>query len=1510
MTQEFESTFLQPSGDSKTNTVTTTTTDTNQINIDAQEFDSTFTQTNVDATISFLNDVIEEEENNHKSLNIEFTELASHEIETKDVKVNDIKLITEVIKPVETLKALCGQVLESKPLIFTSKAMRPCSGNEAINKSQVNLQNENIQINKSDGQKTIMDESSGACEHRSSSPVFKTKTKKLKAIENLVVPLEDFEKFEKIALTFIDIEKDLETCKHLINSQILEGELCLNAENGDIFHDDDDQLSPILEKSGEIIIKDSRDKGSDSLKDEILFSSDEENDFIYKEFHDMPLTAILETSFYDYSDVLDKTMLVGFQTANNNSIQISVDSFHKAQSILDADNDCNNFSMKELVEIYNEKGFSIINSKTEDVKLVENCSDSPTKRNSPNKDEGPIEKKEPEKPIHDTAKNPSENPNFVGFITASNKQIKIPDKALELGKKVFVDIDWESKNLVMQNDPKLDIKDANILNIDTKDNSQVENYNDNKIDDLLIQELENIEMSLEETASKDTTLDFKNVCSEGKDNLKDIQFEGLDEIFKSDANKDIITVTESKFVGFQTANNNNIKVSAEAMAKTKAIFKDIDTVISKVDNVYLSDDENHKSNCNKPSASFVGFKTANNTAIKLADAAKQKSCNIFKDIDYSENIMKEKPNSIDLHNDSINDEVIEKIIEWRKTFDYTNTGNIKDNANRSNSKSPKNDIMTLPKKCSARMKKMFENLALNHPHDNEPSNDDSKDQNNIFKGFQTASKKPVNISGKALQKSKKIFQEVDSYNKANPFEEKFATETKKRSVSKEDYARKLTKDVSSGNVFVDKRDSNNFEGFRTASNKKVAVTKEAIISRSKRILDFDTSPVNNKVMAETVKNHLQPSSNKEVEVSNETIKHTTGLLNNIEIPKIKDDHFKGFQTASNKRVIISKEALEKTKSLFSDIEMPEKEQVFSGFQTETNKKVDVSQEAIKTNFGDIALLENKDIGIFKGFQTASNKQVQISEKALEITKAVFGDIEIPVIELQGCKVFDKIEISKEAMEKSNALFNDVDRTEIKEQSFSGFQTANHEKVELSKEAIQKTKTLFSDIELPENDGTFKGFQTASNKKVKISKEALEKTRALFNDIVIPDIKEQSFKGFQTASNKNVEVSKEALEKTKALFNDIPDIEEQVFKGFKTASNKNVKISEEALKKTKALFDDIEIPENKDNGTFLGFQTGNKKKVTISEQALAKSRQFLQNVDKTVNDINEEVNLNDLNRHESYFKNANNGNMNVSKDDLINSKKMLDNPKPNKNTEIPNKTKDIKTNNLDTLINTQVLDHFEKSLYTEDFNESPKRNKRSGSPILSCPRAKKRKKFEAPYKEHDKKPVEVKQAIVNPKTVATKVIFSEGYKKNKVLTIQDLPNDSKKVIDPYILQFTLDDILNFIFEKDRNELTDTKITITDLKEIFLSAVNKNFVPEGWLDNHIKLILWKLLSYEIKFDFKCTVQSVIDQLKYRYDKELYNAERSAFRKILEKDDVATKTMVLCVAGVNVEGASVIR
>ncbi|NXA78465.1 BRCA2 protein, partial [Thryothorus ludovicianus] len=83
-----------------------------------------------------------------------------------------------------------------------------------------------------------------------------------------------------------------------------------------------------------------------------------------------------------------------------------------------------------------------------------------------------------------------------------------------------------------------------------------------------------------------------------------------------------------------------------------------------------------------------------------------------------------------------------------------------------------------------------------------------------------------------------------------------------------------------------------------------------------------------------------------------------------------------------------------------------------------------------------------------------------------------------------------------------------------------------------------------------------------------------------------------------------------------------------------------------------------------------------------------------------------------------------------------------------------------------------------------------------------------------------------------------------------------------------------------------------------------GVDPNLITEAWIYNHYRWIVWKLAAMEVSFPHefanRClTPEMVLLQLKYRYDLEIDKSKRSAIRKIMERDDAAGKTLVLCIS-----------
>ncbi|CAN9511619.1 unnamed protein product [Ophioblennius macclurei] len=85
-----------------------------------------------------------------------------------------------------------------------------------------------------------------------------------------------------------------------------------------------------------------------------------------------------------------------------------------------------------------------------------------------------------------------------------------------------------------------------------------------------------------------------------------------------------------------------------------------------------------------------------------------------------------------------------------------------------------------------------------------------------------------------------------------------------------------------------------------------------------------------------------------------------------------------------------------------------------------------------------------------------------------------------------------------------------------------------------------------------------------------------------------------------------------------------------------------------------------------------------------------------------------------------------------------------------------------------------------------------------------------------------------------------------------------------------------------------------------------GVDPELLSEAWTFNHYRWVVWKQASMEKSFPeflggLCLSPQQVLLQLKFRYDLEVDHSRRPALRKILEQDDTAAKTLVLCLSEV---------
>ncbi|GAA6011243.1 hypothetical protein JCM10207_008275 [Rhodosporidiobolus poonsookiae] len=121
------------------------------------------------------------------------------------------------------------------------------------------------------------------------------------------------------------------------------------------------------------------------------------------------------------------------------------------------------------------------------------------------------------------------------------------------------------------------------------------------------------------------------------------------------------------------------------------------------------------------------------------------------------------------------------------------------------------------------------------------------------------------------------------------------------------------------------------------------------------------------------------------------------------------------------------------------------------------------------------------------------------------------------------------------------------------------------------------------------------------------------------------------------------------------------------------------------------------------------------------------------------------------------------------------------------------------------------------------------------------------------------------------------------------------------IPPAILDMDVSSGASYVFPCGRSAQSAS----TALQELVTARMpdEKALVTMPWVQNHWNLVLWKLASYvRSRPDLLTswwTFERVMEQLRYRYEREINLAQRSAIKRIQEQDSPASLPMFLCVS-----------
>ncbi|XP_076484061.1 breast cancer type 2 susceptibility protein homolog isoform X2 [Bombus vancouverensis nearcticus] len=686
-------------------------------------------------------------------------------------------------------------------------------------------------------------------------------------------------------------------------------------------------------------------------------------------------------------------------------------------------------------------------------------------------------------------------------------------------------------------------------------------------------------------------------------------------------------------------------------------------------------------------------------------------------------------------------------------------------------------------------------------------------------------------------------------------------------------------------------------GFATASGNSIHVSERAL-SKARELFN----------------NEFKESDNSEQKFKAENESNTF----NAQIPDV------GFQTASGKCINVTNEALSKARELFNN-ELKESD------NSEQKFKAENEINTFNAQIPDV------------GFQTASGQRINVTSEALSKAKELFNN-EFKENDNSGQKFKAENEINT-----FNAQIPDV-----------GFQTASGKCINVTSEALSKARELFNN-ELKESDNSeqkFKaengintfnaqipdvGFQTASGKCVNVTNEALSKAKAMFQEEISKDFETILAlpKPLQKRKIKDVDDSVSLINKAKSSqFKKLRFSNE--FQVLKSTHRNSLNNEEKGNQNTSSvsmqvtLNCDVEL-KLKDNIMINITETSKKSDEIIDNYVISHeiaSAVALLADEKDLDFTEQQISPKEIEENDEtvsvpsspviggqFIRKKRRSTDNVEKlnDDYASLNQYI-NKKDNCLTE-----KQDLTDKQDQYDSAVVNDFGDSQLMIDFINQSVT--------VLE-------KRLEAALEQE--KQISMKQKS-KPKPTISKLYFHRKSNTNNRISWKEISKGEKPILctdeelvnrklPPEILDLRADNATMYKFHCAdfygqnivQNNIDGIKLEdgaclildengyvgITEIKRSFLASpgVDPNLLPIGWVENHYKWIVWKLASMDrIKLGYiilprALTPARVMMELKYRYDREIDRSQRSALRKILEKDDVATKRMVLCVSSIN--------
>ncbi|XP_053686696.1 breast cancer type 2 susceptibility protein homolog [Sabethes cyaneus] len=610
--------------------------------------------------------------------------------------------------------------------------------------------------------------------------------------------------------------------------------------------------------------------------------------------------------------------------------------------------------------------------------------------------------------------------------------------------------------------------------------------------------------------------------------------------------------------------------------------------------------------------------------------------------------------------------------------------------------------------------------------------------------------------------------------------------------------------------------------------------------------------------------------------------------------------FVGLKTAGGSSLTVSKSALAKANAFWSDVERE--------FQMDSADNTVGRNEILKPGKEELVKLHEVEpfSAGFKtstihakagcGFQTAGGNMIGVSEKAMEKARDIWKAeteyftadenwMQVVRNENETCAGYtaqpvtsgytgfktaggNSLTVSDSALAKANALFNDVERefqaettTEIVERN--GFRNCIKEEFGQSRKplAVEKAKAV-------------SGFQTARGNSIGISEKALAKAQSIFEQMQNeeesePPTSSRMQRLDEAIHGENDKVPSVKVEKRRL---DEPCSPDTPLKRSKPNEPVNGELPLSTSTPNPRSMTDLVEGTNQIDHLFSDLDEHEFQHMFVADEGSSQSRRTRSSRQVRLVTKFEEINVQSPTRTNK----SSDGNWDDSFGDLM----------ARLSSEL----------NVGLKVTEQILDLRRLARQRQAENCRTKPSSECTPRLYGFV-----KKKQQPCRRT------VKEFVADSRPADGGLDVPE---RIRMLNVENVVHFKFDMVKLYGLNFCVENVDGIVLGNDelpvRLHLDDfCSVGMSELHSAFLSApgIDPALLPSGWFENAWKWIVIKLSSMERNFYsyFKgiTTPENVLDQLLYRYHKEIVCAVRPVIRKILEKDDIASRRMVLFAA-----------